>query len=296
MDDLALGNNSNKFINALFDDEVPLPSNNEAPGYAGIKGLLSSLGIDLNEININIEGTQKIGDVLKTVTSSAFLIGALAPIISEILGRDSYFRDCCSAAKNTDRIRIQSSELNLASKPKINTNSTRISYFQNFIIERIIAFFVSLSNKMNAMRAEREKAQGNVNIIGKTNIAQNVIAFLGGEPMSKFANSINGGFTVLGITVNNNINLSSMKKQSKDEDPKKLELNSTNLKNLKDMREQAFQASLEQNPQLLQQQGYSMKMRPLGQKGFTSTASLLIFMSILITITEFALIIYGFYK
>ena len=294
MEDLSLGNNPYKFINALLEDEAPLVSNNENNNYAGIKGLLTGLGIDLEQININIEGTQKIGDILKTVTSSSFLIGALAPIISEVLNRDSYFRDCCSVAKKNDRIRMQPSELNFASKPKVNTNNSRMSYFQNFIVERVIAFFISLSNRMNAMKKERESAQ---NIKGKTNIAQNLVAYLGNDPLSKLLSSIKSGYTVIGVVIINNVNINSMNKTSKDDKPKILERNSVDLLNLKNMREQALQQlSLGQNPGLIQEQGYPMKMRPNSQKGFTSIPSLLIFMSILITITEFALIVYGIYK
>lgn len=295
MEDLSLGQDTDKFMNTLFDDEVFSVPLNDGPEYTKIMEVLAGLGINIEDIALNIGGTQTIGEASRIVEIALPVLERFVPAISEVLDINSFFRECCSDARKVDSIGLQPILFDFGETPVINTKKGSISHIQISVVEKIMIFFLALDFKMKAIRRKRQMNRQNQNIKGKTNISANLIAMLGQTALNKLIESIGKGFTLLGINISDELDLLGIKKVSKEEGPYKLELKNK-LEELKSLKDTALGMLLGENPDISHEQGYPLKMKPMTEQGFSSAASLLVYIGILFTILEFVLIFFSINK
>ena len=283
MADLTLENGTNGVMDALYGDKgLSSPQKNDRLGYGNLIQLFTGLGIDPANVTINLSGSQTLGEGAKVIEAVTPLLTSLGPAISEMLGTDASLREHCSAAKETDGIRLQST-VPLTSTQKVNIEKDNISLIQTAVLEDIAIFFLTLGIQMEQMKRKREQKE---NVIGTTNISKDLITILGAMALAKLKESIAKGFTLLGIAMPDDFNLDSLISKEKELDEQDLGINA--LETLRHLKELAEQARLGNEQQL--DQGYPRKMKPSTQRGFISSSSLLVYIGILFTIIEFILI------
>ena len=178
----------------------------------------------------------------------------------------------------------------ISTKQFLRENKSKISTYRQNKVREIAMFFASLALYMSNLR--KSKQSKNSSILPKINIEEDLINSIDTNALGTLEISLEDGFTTLGIKVVDDYSLQELMNSTKEEEPIKLALESEELKELKALRDSVLEKALEEKKGKPLEQGFPLTMKNASQTGFVGVSSLLVFLGILFTIVEFAMIFF----
>lgn len=283
MGDLGLGNETFKFVDGVFEEDVP----SFHMDYISLKELLMKFGLNIESIPNDLsKQILNSSSIINSISSSN--IEALQEDLEDLQSKDSMFRSECSEARS-EGIKIQQYP-QISTKQFLRENKSKISTYRQNKVREIAMFFASLALYMSNLR--KSKQSKNSSILPKINIEEDLINSIDTNALGTLEISLEDGFTTLGIKVVDDYSLQELMNSTKEEEPIKLALESEELKELKALRDSVLEKALEEKKGKPLEQGFPLTMKNASQTGFVGVSSLLVFLGILFTIVEFAMIFF----